>query len=252
LPKKPAAELSDPYQDPRSVPHALDRTPLGNIPSAFETPHLGLLVAEGTANGTPCKVLFDAGAQINYIAAAFTKKHRIATHDTAFAALMIDGHAQKVQHTLNPVNLCISSYHEPLHFAVCPMNSYDIILGKQWLSQYDPRISHSRNKLDFDFGGKRVHISATLETSTPLISLNTMARAVRTGAEVFAVLVQTSPDEEQTHSSDVRGILSEFSDVFPKDLPAGLPPQRAQDFHIDLVPGTLPIKRGLYRLSEKE
>jgi hypothetical protein len=35
-------------------------------------------------------------------------------------------------------------------------------------------------------------------------------------------------------------VVSEFSDVFPEELP-GLPPTRAVDFPIDLVPGAAPI-----------
>ncbi|XP_042958073.1 uncharacterized protein LOC122293599 [Carya illinoinensis] len=42
--------------------------------------------------------------------------------------------------------------------------------------------------------------------------------------------------------------LSEFSDVFPEDLP-GLPPDWEVDFSIDLLPGTAPISKAPYRMA---
>ena len=42
-------------------------------------------------------------------------------------------------------------------------------------------------------------------------------------------------------------IVSEYSDVFPEELP-GMPPDRDIEFVIDLVPGTAPISKRPYRI----
>ena len=47
-------------------------------------------------------------------------------------------------------------------------------------------------------------------------------------------------------------LLTKYHDVFPDDLPPGLPPPRTFDHHIDLVPDTLPPSRPTYRLSFTE
>ena len=49
----------------------------------------------------------------------------------------------------------------------------------------------------------------------------------------------------------VQQLLNEFEDIFPKELPAGLPPQRQLDHRIELVPGAEPPHRAPYRLSPK-
>ena len=47
----------------------------------------------------------------------------------------------------------------------------------------------------------------------------------------------------------VQTLLNEFSDVFPKDLPTGLQPQRQLDHRIELEPGAVPRHRALYHMS---
>jgi len=47
-------------------------------------------------------------------------------------------------------------------------------------------------------------------------------------------------------------LIREYSDVFPDELPDGLPPQRAMDFEINLVPGASPPAKAPYRLSHDE
>jgi hypothetical protein len=49
-----------------------------------------------------------------------------------------------------------------------------------------------------------------------------------------------------------RRVLDPFKDVFPDDLPAGLPPSREVDHRIELIPGAVPPSRPTFRLSEKE
>jgi hypothetical protein len=43
-------------------------------------------------------------------------------------------------------------------------------------------------------------------------------------------------------------VVSEFPDVFPKELP-GMPPERKVEFAIELEPGTAPICKRDYRVS---
>ncbi|GKG38076.1 hypothetical protein Tco_0457299, partial [Tanacetum coccineum] len=46
-------------------------------------------------------------------------------------------------------------------------------------------------------------------------------------------------------------VVRDFPGVFPDDL-SGLPPIREVEFHIDLIPGTLPVAKAPYRLAPSE
>ena len=52
--------------------------------------------------------------------------------------------------------------------------------------------------------------------------------------------------------SGMSKLLQEYKDVFPDDLPDGLPPARAIEHHIDLIPGAEPTSRAPFRLSFSE
>ena len=53
------------------------------------------------------------------------------------------------------------------------------------------------------------------------------------------------------YPKQVQSVLDDCSDIFPRDLPAGLPPQRDVDHRIELVPGAEPPHRAPYCMSPK-
>ena len=50
----------------------------------------------------------------------------------------------------------------------------------------------------------------------------------------------------------VTNILQEFTDVFPQDVPPGLPPIRGIEHQIDLIPGASLPNRAPYRTNPEE
>ena len=61
------------------------------------------------------------------------------------------------------------------------------------------------------------------------------------------------PKWDQALPSSIRAVLEEFDDVFPQDLPLGLPPVReGHEFKIDLEDEAPPVHRPLYKMSPLE
>jgi hypothetical protein len=56
---------------------------------------------------------------------------------------------------------------------------------------------------------------------------------------------------EEIEPPEAIKVVSEFLDVFPKDLP-GMPPEIKVEFSIELIPGTTPILKRAYRVSGLE
>lgn len=62
-------------------------------------------------------------------------------------------------------------------------------------------------------------------------------------------MIKPAATNQQQQPTDKRArcLLKEYADVFPKELPRRLPPQRAVDFQIELEPGKPPPCRPMYR-----
>ncbi|GJZ08629.1 putative reverse transcriptase domain-containing protein, partial [Tanacetum coccineum] len=73
------------------------------------------------------------------------------------------------------------------------------------------------------------------------------------GCQVYLAQVTSKKAEDKSEERRLEDvpIVSEFSEIFPEDLP-GLPPTRQVEFQIDLVPGAAPIAQAPYRLAPAE
>jgi hypothetical protein len=81
------------------------------------------------------------------------------------------------------------------------------------------------------------------------------------GEEVVTELVPPRPkkgscyqmavDSSEADPIEIIKVVSEFPDVFPKDLP-GMPPERKVEFAIELLPGTAPIFKRAYRVTQRK
>ncbi len=152
--------------------------------------------------------------------------------------------------------MSIGSYTDKIRFAVCPLN-YDIILGKKWTTEHHAVINCYTNEIRFSHKGKFYTIVATDPKTKKLISVNAITRDHSKNHPLYAVMLRRVPstdkgDVENRKNKDIKKLLNEFKDVFPKKLPKGLPPKRSHDFIIDLKEGSTPQKKGLYRMSSAD
>jgi hypothetical protein len=122
----------------------------------------------------------------------------------------------------------------PANLIVMGTQGIDVILGINWLDKYQAVISYDKR---------------TVKLVSPL------------GEEVVTELVspesrkggyhQMTIDNKEADPLEVIKVVSEFPDVFPKDLPV-IPPERKVEFSIELIPGTAPISKRAYEVSGPE
>ena len=63
----------------------------------------------------------------------------------------------------------------------------------------------------------------------------------------------SSPKWREDLPDSIRAVLQEYDDIFPQDLPIGLPPVRkGHEFEIKLEDDIPPIHRPLYKMSPRE
>ena len=220
-----------------------------------------LLRVNGKINGHKAWILLDSGASRNFLDDQFVKRCNITTQESAPVTIeLADGRKQDTNRVVNIKDLHLDTYHTTgISAQVIKLQRYDAILGKPWLYHANPTIDWRTNKLTFKYGPKTIVVKAdsTQQQQTPgcnslFISHQQLARTPST-AELFAVcLANTEGKDTKSPPLEVQQLLKNFSDIFPEELPKVLPPQRNVDHAIELVPGSEPPSRPIYRLSYEE
>ena len=177
-----------------------------------------------------------------------------------------------------------AGYEEKILFHVMEMKSFDVILGKTWLSSLDNvdidwkenRIKSLRkgdeiimveNRSIEVNGGQFTNTNDASSSSTSLspdedsgegeipelLTAIEFHEAVQEGGEVFVVYLNgLDLEPPKIDDRDLTKILLSYNIVFPEDLPDELPPSRNVDHQIKVIPGAEPPSRPTYRMSQPE
>ena len=235
-------------------------------------------------NGFLVKFLIDSGATDCFVSTAFVEQKELLLNKRKEKVKinLADGTTRVSKLYIKQACVSFEEHMEFLDFTVINIPQYEAILGKVWLDRWNPVINWKENSMQWKMGKRRITVTGLSEAHTATnassifestvtveeISAQRM-RKIAKREPVFVAVIRTNEDTEQekeptnedqivTVNEDqtrteypvqVQELLNEFSDIFPKELPAGLPPQRQLDHRIELVPGAEPPHRAPYRMS---
>nr|GEU37690.1 putative reverse transcriptase domain-containing protein [Tanacetum cinerariifolium] len=141
--------------------------------------------------------------------------------------------------------------NQPFEIYLMPnkLRSFDVVIGMDWLSKYNARITCDEKVVHFPINDETLIIQGDQSKTRDLISCIKTERYISRGCQVFiAQVMETKSDEKRLENIPV---VKEFPEVFPEDLP-GLPPVHQVKFQIDLIPGATPVARSPYRLAHSK
>ena len=243
-----------------------------------------LLCIEGFFNGFSVKFLIDSGATDCFVSTAFVEEKGLDLNKRKekIKINLADGTTRVSKMYVKQACINFEEHMEFLDFTVINIPQYEAILGKSWLDRWNPAINWKENNIQWNMGKRRITVTGVSEAHTEKkasslfqstvmvteISVQRM-RKIAKNEPVYLAVIRTIEDAEQNDDStneeqvvtvnedqtrteypvQVQKLLTEFADVFPKELPAGLPPQRQLDHKIELVPGAEPPHRAPYRMS---
>ena len=218
-----------------------------------------------------CAVIIDGGSCTNVASASMVEKLKLPTipHPLPYKLhwLSDKGSVLVSQQVKVPISIP-GKYEDEIICDVLPMSATHILLGRPWLS--DRRVIHDGYKNTYAFvkDEKKVllkpmspaEVRITYSEINPpkkealIITKGEVQQAIGKGMPVFLLQLKQLLELERqvTLPRVIQKLLEQFKDIFPEELPSGLPPIRGIEHTIDLVPGaTLPNKPA-YRMNPEE
>jgi hypothetical protein len=181
------------------------------------------------------KVLFDTGATHSFVSASWVESHNIPI-EPMVPPLIVNSVGGKVQSDRICPNLRIEirGIAFPASLVVMGTQGLDVILGMNWLHRNQATVSCDKRTIKL--------VSPSGKEVVTKLYLPELEERAGHHLSVY--------DKESNPIETIR-IVSEFPNVFPKELP-GMPPERKVEFAIELIPGTAPISKRAYRVSGPE
>ncbi|CAA0840262.1 Unknown protein, partial [Striga hermonthica] len=135
---------------------------------------------------------------------------------------------------------------------VIEMRDFDLILGMDWLTRFHADIRCYDQEITLYLPGddQITYYGSRTRTLPHIISMAKARKILRRG-DCQGYLVSLVGDKSKARSPRDIPIVREFVDVFPDQLPGGLP-CRHVEFFIDLIPGAGPVSKAPYRMAPKE
>ncbi|XP_043812189.1 uncharacterized protein LOC122723569, partial [Manihot esculenta] len=228
-------------------------------------------------NGKVCTLIIDGGSCTNVASVYMVEKLGLASikHPKPYRLQWLNdcGEVKVTRQVVIPFS--IGRYKDEILCDVVPMQASHMLLGRPW--QYDRKVQHDgfNNKYSFTHEGQKVILAplSPQEVYADQIKIEKMqegrakqtfyvrAREVKSAISLGQPVLLIRYKEILFTDTDInlyclpssfKSMMHEFTDVFPDELPSGLPPLRGIEHQIDFIPGSSIPNRPAYRSNPME
>jgi len=212
-----------------------------------------LLEFNGILNKKETRILIDSGSTENLIDESFITNNQWEMYGSQEVANLVNGDKVQLKGKIKG-KLEINGYEDEVVFKVTTLAKYNVILGKPWLTFINPFINWKLNTITIKKKNEVIKIQG--EINNEPISAQQLKKEIRKGGEAFVAVLNEGKVGLKTEIHPlVKPIVEEFKDLFPENLPRGLPPTRDVDHEIKLdptisIPNRNPYKMSPYELKE--
>ncbi|KAJ4950710.1 hypothetical protein NE237_027542 [Protea cynaroides] len=202
----------------------------------------------------PARALFDSGTTHSFVSISFGKRMELPIKHLNPSLIVRSPLRVEVALTeyYGPCTVCIEGRDLEASLVILEVADFDVILGMDWLGHHSTVLLCGERKLvltdkegrEYSFTGIKLSRKRKL-----ILSALKAKRCLEKGGVGYLVSVVDITTE--VPKMEDLAVVREFPDVFPEDLP-GLPPDRATEFVIDLIPGSASVSKAPYRMAPTE
>lgn len=190
----------------------------------------------GSIHGLSITVLINPGSSASFLAASVAAQlPQLHCSPMNASVKVANGHLLHCTSVIMGCVFSLGEYQFQHDLRILPLESYDLILGIDWLELYSPMEVHWKSKwLSIPCNGETVLLQGiTAGSNTDLVN------------ELLTVEMSDSEQSAIQLPEDIAALLAEFPQVFT--VPSSLLPKRACDHAIPLVTGATPVNIRAYR-----
>lgn len=207
-------------------------------------------------------------------------------------AKLADGRAIECPKLRHLVRMRTGELYCSVEMLLAELDDYDIIIGRNWLRKWNPRVDWGQRLVTVMRNGRELKLpngdalGSDKGPSINFISAKELPRLIAKGESLFVAFIEPQPEIGLSHADSpfsagrtgdknasleaelkgtqvlqgqghvlpgpIQQLLKDFKDVFPEELPRGLPPSRGIEHRINILPGSRPPSRAPYRMSDEE
>ncbi|XP_057529799.1 uncharacterized protein LOC130808337 [Amaranthus tricolor] len=210
------------------------------VEESFAPQRQHIFITKCKVGGEVCDLIIDGGSEANTVSKTLVSRLGLTTtnHPHPYKLSWLDSNSSTGVRKQCMVSFSIGSYHDSQLCDVVSMDACHILLGRPW--QTDRKSFHDgyHNTYTITHQGKQKKLhplppprfSQKPSQEISLLSFKEFEREVDVGAQ----------------------LIKDFEDVFPDELPIGLPPLRGIEHQIDLIPGAPLPNKPAYRCNPLE
>ncbi|XP_074299052.1 uncharacterized protein LOC141630073 [Silene latifolia] len=159
------------------------------------------------------------------------------------------------------VSLSLGPYNNDICCDVIPMSACHILLGRPW--QFNRKVKHDERTNVF--GMTKAKATYNLKPLLPnkikklkskkgslFMEARKVEEVLARGEQAYILIVRDFEVDGESRSREVQGLLKQFCDVFPDELPVGLATIRGIEHQIDLIPRASFPNKPTYRCIPEE
>ena len=126
-----------------------------------------LLIVDGQVSGKPATVLIDGGAGINAINEQFARTHGIKLRQGTERRIALAGGQRQDASLTATAEVRMQRYASRVELRATNLEGWDVLLGKPWLTDNNPRINWKENTVEIFRKGRKLVISADASRKLP-------------------------------------------------------------------------------------
>ncbi|XP_039811591.1 uncharacterized protein LOC120674480 [Panicum virgatum] len=191
----------------------------------------------GSIQHIPVSILVDSGSSISFISCQLAAQlSGVQKLQAPVPVQVAGGNTLSCTSVLAQAQWFIGEVSFQFDLKVLPLTAYDIIICMDWLEAFSPMTVHWQQKwMQISYEGQSVLLQGELP-----VQLDNL---------LIQVCVLTDSVVQQSELSllplDIRLLVDQFGELFEE--PSELPPSRACDHDIPLIPGARPVNIRPYR-----